>query len=151
MEVKGERDEADPLWIAVVILMILRAIYAGKLAVQAGQCCVRRLHVWLSSSSPEDEMRTSSTSSTTMEWNDDVGESSASPLNMWQQSGSSASSNSLRLRSGLEQSTSSAGPMQSTLDNSKRQAHSKAVHSKGPSAAGGSYGGAGTSAAGSRG
>ena len=96
-------------------------------------------------------MRTSSTSPNTMEWNDDVGESSASPLNMWQQSGSSASSNSLRSRSGLEQSTSSAGPMQSTLDNSKRQAHSKAVHSKGPSAAGGSCGGAGTSAAGSRG
>ncbi|CAL1126203.1 unnamed protein product [Cladocopium goreaui] len=51
LEIKGEQDEADPLWIAAVVLMILGAIYAGKLAVQAGQCCMRRLQVWSSASS----------------------------------------------------------------------------------------------------
>ena len=66
LEIKGEQDEADPLWIAAVVLMILGAIYAGKLAVQAGQCCMRRLQVWLSSPSmPSGEMQASSTSSAT--------------------------------------------------------------------------------------
>ena len=46
--------------------MILGAIYAGKLAVQAGQCCMRRLQVWLSApSTPSGEMQASSTCSTT--------------------------------------------------------------------------------------
>ncbi|CAL1146551.1 unnamed protein product, partial [Cladocopium goreaui] len=49
LEIKGEQDEADPLWIAAVVLMILGAIYAGKLAVQAGQCCMRRLQALRSS------------------------------------------------------------------------------------------------------
>ncbi|CAL1145883.1 unnamed protein product [Cladocopium goreaui] len=58
LEIKGEQDEADPLWIAAVVLMILGAIYAGKLAVQAGQCCMRRLQVWLSApSTPSGEMQ----------------------------------------------------------------------------------------------
>ena len=66
LEIKEEQDEADPLWIAAVVLMILGAIYAGKLAVQAGQCCMRRLQVWLSSPSmPSGEMQASSTSSAT--------------------------------------------------------------------------------------
>ena len=66
LEIKGEQDEADPLWIAAVVLMILGAIYAGKLAVQAGQCCMRRLQVWSSSPSmPSGEMQASSTSSAT--------------------------------------------------------------------------------------
>ena len=66
LEIKGEQDEADPLWIAAVVLMILGAIYAGKLAVQAGQCCMRRLQVWLSvPSTPSGEMQASSTCSTT--------------------------------------------------------------------------------------
>ena len=66
LEIKGEQDEADPLWIAAVVLMILGAIYAGKLAVQAGQCCMRRLQVWSSSPTmPSGEMQASSTSSAT--------------------------------------------------------------------------------------
>ena len=35
LELKSEGDEADPLWIAAVVLMILGAIYAGKLAVMS--------------------------------------------------------------------------------------------------------------------
>ena len=148
LEIKGGRDEADPRWIAAVILVILGAIFAGKLAVQAGRCCVRRLHVWRSTSpNPAGEMRTSSTSSTTMVCNDDVRDSSATPMSFMRQSGLSASSRSMSRSLGLEQSTSSAGPTQSNLDNSKRQAHSKgAACSSGPSAMSGS-GGAESSAA----
>ena len=43
LEIKGEQDEADPLWIAAIVLMILGAIYAGKLAVSTAKCCIKRL------------------------------------------------------------------------------------------------------------
>ena len=66
LELKGGQDEADPLWIAAVVLMILGAIYAGKLAVQAGQCCMRRLQVWSSAPlTPDGEVQAPSTCSTT--------------------------------------------------------------------------------------
>ena len=93
LEIKGEQDEADPLWIAAVVLMILGAIYAGKLAVQAGQCCMRRLQVWLSApSTPSGEMQASSTCSTTKKDDENDGERRSA----------------LRWRS----STSSSGPVQ---------------------------------------
>ena len=43
LEFKSESDEADPLWIAAVLLMILGAIYAGKLTLMSAKCCLRRL------------------------------------------------------------------------------------------------------------
>ena len=43
LELKSESDEADPLWIAAVLLMILGAIYAGKLTLMSAKCCLRRL------------------------------------------------------------------------------------------------------------
>ena len=43
LEMQSECGEADPLWIAAVVLMILGAIYAGKLAVLSAQCCLKRL------------------------------------------------------------------------------------------------------------
>ena len=43
LELKSESDEADPLWIAAVLLMILGAIYAGKLTLMSARCCLRRL------------------------------------------------------------------------------------------------------------
>ena len=43
LELKSESDEADPLWIAAVLLMILGAIYAGKLTMMSAKCCLRRL------------------------------------------------------------------------------------------------------------
>ena len=93
LEIKGEQREAGPLWIAAVVLMILGAIYAGKLAVQAGQCCMRRLQVWLSApSTPSGEMQASSTCSTTKKDDENDGERRSA----------------LRWRS----STSSSGPVQ---------------------------------------
>ena len=38
LELQSEGDEADPVWIAAVVLMILGAIYAGNLAVISTQC-----------------------------------------------------------------------------------------------------------------
>ena len=88
LEIKGEQDEADPLWIAAVVLVILGAIYAGKLAVQAGQCCMRRLQVWLSApSTPSGEMQASSTCSTTKK--DDENDERRSALR-WRSSTSSS-------------------------------------------------------------
>ena len=43
LEGVGEKDEADPLWIAAIVLMILGAIYAGKLAMMTTSCCLKRL------------------------------------------------------------------------------------------------------------
>ena len=129
LEVQGERDEADPLWIAAVVLMILGAIYAGKLAVQAGQCCLQRLQVWLSpSSEPIGEVQAPLLRSATTndDAKDDVfqnNDDEAMSLKSSRRSGSCASSGTSRPRSGLEQSTSGAGPVR---DNSERkQAHSK--------------------------
>ena len=126
LEIQGERDEADPLWIAAVVLMILGAIFGGKLAVQAGQCCLQRLQVWLSpSSEPTGEVQAPLLPSATLTCED-----CTTPLSSLQQSGTSATSSTLRPRSGLEQSTSGAGPAR---DNSERkQARSKRAASSYP-------------------
>ena len=41
LEEIGERDEADPLWIAAIVLMVLGAICAGKLAMMSTSCCLK--------------------------------------------------------------------------------------------------------------
>ena len=121
LEIKGEQDEADPLWIAAVVLMILGAIYAGKLAVQAGQCCMRRLQVWLSApSTPSGEMQASSTCSTTKK--DDENDDERRSGLRWRTSTSSSfgpvqapsagSSNSVGPVQALSAGSSNVGPVQ---------------------------------------
>ena len=89
LELKSESDEADPLWIAAVLLMILGAIYAGKLTLMSAKCCLRRL-----------------------QW---VNEPQAAVSNDGDESSSSATKDDVERRSGLRWRTStssSSGPVQ---------------------------------------
>ena len=63
LEEVGERDEADPLWIAAIVLMVLGAIYAGKLAMMTTSCCLKRLQRMCAGAAIRDEVGATSTSS----------------------------------------------------------------------------------------
>lgn len=61
LEGVGEKDEADPLWIAAILLMILGAIYAGKLAMMSASFGLKRLQgMWLAAA--DGGVETTSTS-----------------------------------------------------------------------------------------
>ena len=62
LEEVGERDEADPLWIAAIVLMVLGAIYAGKLAMITTSCCLKRLQRMCAGAAIRDEVGATSTS-----------------------------------------------------------------------------------------
>ena len=113
LELKSEGDEADPLWIAAVVLMILGAIYAGKLAVMSAKCCLRRLQ-WFKEL-PAAVANDGDASSSSATKNDDVRSSSM------QRSGTSNAARPLSSSSpeqavvaGPVQAVSSDGPGQAT-------------------------------------
>lgn len=63
LEEVGERDEADPWWIAAIVLMVLGAIYAGKLAMMTASCCLKILQRMCAGAAIRDEVGATSTSS----------------------------------------------------------------------------------------
>ena len=56
-------EEVDLLWIAAILLMVLGAIYAGKLAMMTTSCCLKRLQRMCAGAAIRDEVGPTSTSS----------------------------------------------------------------------------------------
>ena len=56
-------EEVDLLWIAAILLMVLGAIYAGKLAMMTTSGCLKRLQRMCAGAAIRDEVGATSTSS----------------------------------------------------------------------------------------
>ena len=61
LEEAGKRDEADPLWIAEIVLMVLGAIHAGKLAMMTTACCAKKMQRVCAGAAIRDEVGATST------------------------------------------------------------------------------------------